>query len=77
LSGPDGLRSLQPRTQPAYLEVDPATRLNTTVLVPLRVTIARIEPIKDGLAVELTISHTRIISAARTTAREPLRRCAG
>jgi hypothetical protein len=53
----DVLRSLQQRKHPAYLEVDPDTRLITEVLVPLRVTVGRIEPIEDGLVVELIISH--------------------
>jgi hypothetical protein len=53
----DVLRSLHERQQPAYLEVDPESRLITELLVPLRVTVGRIEPVEDGLVVELIISH--------------------
>ncbi len=53
----DVLRSLQRRRQPAYVVIDPETRLITELLLPFRVTVGSIDAIEDGLVVELIISH--------------------
>ena len=53
----DVLGSLRERSAPAYLEVDPSTRFIVELRVPIRVTVARIEPFEEGLIVELVISH--------------------
>ena len=53
----DVLRSLQERDQPAYVEIDPDTRLVTELLLPIRFSVGRIEPAEAGLVVELIVSH--------------------
>jgi hypothetical protein len=55
----DVLRSLQERSQPAYVEIDPETHRVTELLVPRLFTVGRIEPNEDGVQVELVISHGR------------------
>ncbi len=53
------LESLRDAGQPAYVEIDPATRYITELLVPLRVRVGGIVPNANGVEVELIISHAR------------------
>jgi hypothetical protein len=55
----DVLRSLQETGRPAYVEIDPQTNVITELLLPMPYTVERIKPVKDGLEVELVISHAR------------------
>ncbi len=55
----DVLRSLRDSGQPAYVELDPETSVITELLLPIRYTVHKIRPVKDGLEVELIISHAR------------------
>ena len=55
----DVLQSLHAAGQPAYVEVDPASGLITEVLLPVRFKVTGLTPVRDGLEVELTISHAR------------------
>ena len=53
------LESLQETRQPAYVEIDPESNLITELLLPIRCTVARVTPIKDGVEVSLVISQAR------------------
>jgi glycine/D-amino acid oxidase-like deaminating enzyme len=53
----DVLASLRETGQPAYVEIEPDTGLITLLLLPIRYTVARIEPDPEGLEVELVVSH--------------------
>ena len=51
------LGSLRERNEPAYVEIDPETREITELLLPSRFSVLRIDPVEDGLAFELHMSH--------------------
>jgi hypothetical protein len=51
------LRSLFETGQPAYVEIDPQTRLITELLLPIRYNVVRILATDDGLLVELFVSQ--------------------
>jgi hypothetical protein len=53
------LHSMREASQPAYVEIDPATRFITQLLVPLVVRVGEIKQIPSGAEVELIISHAR------------------
>lgn len=53
------LQSLTETRQPAYVEIDPRTGLISEVLLPIRYTVHRVAPTKEGVEVELLISHAR------------------
>jgi sugar phosphate isomerase/epimerase len=55
----DVLRSLSESGQPAYVEIDPETSAITQLLLPIPYRVQRIAPARDGLEVELVISHAR------------------
>lgn len=55
------LESLRQASQPAYVQLDPVTNVITELLCPLTVSVGDITPTaaKDGVEVELHISHAR------------------
>ncbi len=53
------LNSLQQSGAPAYVEVDPVSRMITRLLLPHVVRVGAIEPMADGVEVELLISHAK------------------
>lgn len=53
------LESLRESGQPAYVEIDPETDRIIELLLPIRYTVDHIEPVDDGLEVQLRISHAR------------------
>lgn len=53
------LQNLYHAGQPAYVEIDPASRLITQLLQPLRFTVGDISKVDGGLQVDLIISHGR------------------
>jgi hypothetical protein len=55
------LDSLRQTNQPAYVEIDPETKVITELLCPIVVSVAAVNPIgKTGdVEVELVISHAR------------------
>lgn len=53
------LQSLRETGQPAYVEIEPSTGMITELLLPIRYTVARVTPAKDGLEIELVISQAR------------------
>ena len=57
----DVLQSLREAGQPAYVEVDPESRVITRLLLPRALTVESITPTEagDGVEVELVISHAR------------------
>ena len=42
---------------PVYIETDPESGLVTELLLPMRYRVGAIEPVEDGLAVRLDVSH--------------------
>ncbi len=57
----DVLQSLRDTGQPAYVEVNPETKVITQLLLPRAVMVESVAPTveKDGVQVELMISHAR------------------
>jgi hypothetical protein len=53
------LQNLYQARQPAYVEIDPESRLITQLLQPLRFTVGEIKRIDGGLQVDLIVSHGR------------------
>ena len=53
----DVLRSLHEQNEPAYVEIDPETGEITELLLPIRLSVLRVEPVDDGLVLELSPSH--------------------
>ena len=53
------LQNLYHSGQPAYVEIDPDSRLITQLLQPLRFTVGDIRKVDGGLEVDLIISHGR------------------
>ena len=53
------LQNLYQAGRPAYVEIDPRSRLITQLLQPLRFTVAEIRRVDGGLEVDLNISHGR------------------
>jgi len=57
------LDSLYQEKQPAYVEIDPETRIITELLIPISVTVGEIHPTSEGegkdVEVELIISHAK------------------
>jgi IS5 family transposase len=53
------LQNLYHAGQPAYVEIDPESRLITQLLQPLRFTVGDINKVDGGLQVDLIISHGR------------------
>jgi hypothetical protein len=53
----DVLESRQRSGQPVYIETDPASGLVTELLLPMSYRVVAIEPVEDGLAVRLDVSH--------------------
>lgn len=51
------LESRQRSGLPVYIETDPETGLVTEVLLPMSYRVGAIEPVDDGLAVRLDVSH--------------------
>src|ERR1700752_1901822 len=51
------LQSLAESRQPVYVEIDPRTDLISEVLLPIRYTVHRVALAKEGVEVELIISH--------------------
>lgn len=53
------LQNLYHAGQPAYVEIDPDSRLITQLLQPLRFTVGDITNVDGGLQVDLVVSHGR------------------
>lgn len=55
------LDSLRQENQPAYVEIDPETRVITELLIPMSVTVGEINPTGEGedVEVELIISQAK------------------
>jgi hypothetical protein len=53
------LHSMQEAGQPAYIEMDPGTRIITELLVPVAVRVGAIKESASKVEVELIISHAR------------------
>ena len=53
------LQNLYQTGQPAYVEIDPDSRLITQLLQPLRFTVGDIRRVEGGLEVDLIVSHGR------------------
>jgi hypothetical protein len=53
------LQNLYQVGEPAYVEIDPESRLITQLLQPLRFTVGDIKRIDGGLQVDLIVSHGR------------------
>src|SRR5689334_18833307 len=54
----DVLNSLRERGEPAYVRLDP-NGVITELLLPVRYTVGKLDPVSDGIEVELVISHAR------------------
>lgn len=53
----DVLRSLHEQNEPAYVEIDLETGEITELLLPRGFIVLRVDPVEDGLAFELHLSH--------------------
>jgi hypothetical protein len=53
------LHSMREANQPAYVEIDPETKVITELLVPIQVRVGEIRETKFGAEVDLIISHAR------------------
>jgi hypothetical protein len=55
------LESLRESGSPAYVEIDPETNQITQLLQPILYNVARVTTVKEGMLVDLAISHARHI----------------
>jgi len=53
------LESLRDSGQPVYVEIDPESNLITELLLPVRFLVGAVEPLDEGVRVDLIVSQAR------------------
>lgn len=53
------LESLRDSGQPVYVEIDPESNIITELLLPIRFLVGAVEPLDDGVRVDLIVSQAR------------------
>jgi hypothetical protein len=68
------LESLRDSGQPVYVEIDPDSNLITELLLPIRFLVGAVEPVDEGVRVDLIVSQVRHYLHASNPEFEELRR---